>query len=79
MYQLAEPSGVIRLSDNAWIPFASDNIDYQEYLAWVDEGNTADPAPEPPAPVELTAEEKLAAAGLTLEEFGDLVDLVLNP
>jgi len=26
------------------IPIATDNTDYQEYLAWVAEGNTADPA-----------------------------------
>ena len=33
---------IIRLSDNAWIPFAEENIDYQAYLAWVAEGNVAE-------------------------------------
>ena len=28
------------------IPLSEDNMDYQEYLAWVAEGNTADPADE---------------------------------
>ena len=26
------------------IPFVADNTEYQEYLAWVSAGNTADPA-----------------------------------
>ena len=37
-------NGIIRLSDNACIPFDPDNTDYQQYLLWVQAGNTPLPA-----------------------------------
>jgi hypothetical protein len=53
MYKLAPPNiinktqdAVIRLEDNAIIPFASDNTDYQAYLKWVEEGGVPTPADE---------------------------------
>jgi len=33
-----------RISDGAWIPFDEENKDYKDYLAWVADGNTPDPA-----------------------------------
>jgi hypothetical protein len=38
-----------RNEDGAFIPFDPDNVDYQKYLAWLDEGNTPTPYTPPPA------------------------------
>ena len=35
---------VKRIADNAFIPFDPMNTDYQEYLKWIAEGNTPEPA-----------------------------------
>ena len=37
---------VLKKSDGVSIPFDRDNRHYQEYLAWVAEGNTPEPADE---------------------------------
>ena len=42
----AESKMVLRLSDNAYIPMDEANIDYQQCLAWIAQGNQPLPADE---------------------------------
>ena len=41
-----EISGVLELANNWWIPKDEGNRHYQEYLEWLAEGNTPEPADE---------------------------------
>ena len=45
--EVKEANIIIRLSDNASIPKDEGNKDYQDYLAWVAEGNTPASAIDP--------------------------------
>ena len=52
MYKLqtnfnGEINSVTIVGEAVSIPFDPDNTDYQEYLAWLAEGNTPEPADEP--------------------------------
>ena len=74
-YQLTTGDTILRLADNAFIPPDPANTDYQAYLAWVEAGNTPEPAPIPEPPAPLTTEQKLEAAGLSVDELKALFGL----
>jgi len=48
MYKLQKNDQIVlHVSDYKFIPFDPANTDYQEYLAWLAEGNEPEPADEP--------------------------------
>lgn len=78
---------IIRDEDQAHIPFDPANVDYQAYLAWLDEGNTPNPAVAPTASpeaaiadsaqsLELANAKSLAAQGRTDEAIAALINIV---
>jgi hypothetical protein len=71
-YRLTQGETILCLSDNTFIPPDPQNFRFQEYLRWLEEGNTPEPALEPP---QLTPLEKLQQIGLTIEELKSLLDL----
>ena len=50
VYTLTQtPDIIVRDEDQAFIPNDPDNVDYQEFLAWCDEGNQPTPYKPPSA------------------------------
>ena len=47
MYKLTDRDGIMRLTDNTFIPINAETSAYQRYLAWIAEGNTPEPADAP--------------------------------
>ena len=63
------------VGENISIPADEANTDYQAFLAWLAEGNTPNPYVPPPEPAPLTPAEKLAAAGLSVDELKTLLGI----
>jgi hypothetical protein len=68
MYKLTNNNVVIRLADNASIPTVESNRDYQEFLQWVEEGNT----PEQSDVIPVIDSISMAQARLSLLHFNVL-------
>lgn len=63
MYKLTQNEFIIRLEDGCYIPWDELNVDYQEYIVWLDEGNTPDPADAEPVIIpSITTRQFLIAA-----------------
>lgn len=56
----------------AWVPATPENRDYDEFVA---SGATAAPYVAPPEPKLSTAQQKLAATGLTVAELKSLLEI----
>jgi hypothetical protein len=74
-YQLTTGDSILRAADNAFIPPDPANTDYQAYLSWLEEGNEPEPVSAPQPVPEPTPAERLAAAGLTVDDLKQLLGL----
>ena len=63
-YKLHHIAGVTRMSDGACVPFDIENSDYRQYLAWISEGNTPEPADPLPNPRIEQIKQELATLDL---------------
>ena len=71
-YKLAA-AGIKRLSDGAFIPSNPSNVDWQEYLKWLAEGNVPLPAYTPAELAEKQkAEDEAAREKLIAEKMREL-------
>jgi len=74
-YLNQEQTIVGRIGDDGLMRITGDAQRWEEYLLWLEEGNEPLPPDPLPEPEPLTAQQKLEAAGLTIEELKELLGL----
>lgn len=72
-YKLTATDAIQR-SDGAFIPPDPENLGYQAFLAWLEDGNTPEPADAAEQP-ESSPADRLAAIGLSVADLRALLDL----
>ena len=74
-YKIINDQIVLRIEDQTFITRVDGNPLHTEYLKWLEEGNEPLPPDPIPEPEPLTAQQKLEAAGLSIEELKGLLGL----
>jgi hypothetical protein len=74
-YKIINDQIVLRIEDQTFITRVDGNSLHDEYLKWIEEGNEPLPPDPIPEPEPLTAQQKLEAAGLTIEELKEILGL----